>query len=855
MNRNYTEWDRQFPHNLPEGLLGTPATGQVCFVPPSPQAKMAGQNGFIDLKKLKGPGSGANFQPSDDAQPIFAPGDLQVKQQLLFNSLKVSPNTRSRITPGIQGIIPQLSNLLPDPTFGHAEKQFLKKPTSHTAQPSKTFTEGPPLPLTVGEDADQFGVELRNNTSKAFGFEYNLKSDVSVPTSKYIEGTVKYTTKAALKEMVQDLARLDNTTTGCIVDETCAPECDTYDKDIHFLSEQCLGRGSYGTVDLCYDSKTQKPFVRKQLAKGALRTSEIIVPTTLNHHNITKFYGLIQRENANEGNPTMELLIEYGGEALNKYFQEGKTLSDPQIWDASKQGLAALVHISHYSIVHLDVKPENICIYFKNDGSLVLKLTDFGSSRLPQEPLRFVGLTPEYLASEICKMFLQSQNPGLDFGLTEADITGKVDTFAFGLVIMFMYKGYHILVKVINNGKTSYDGIDAQTRRLMHMNLMMLMAEDHSENSFVHSLIPDECDLDMRDLLTKLTEHRHQDRFSARQALDIIEGMEHKIKMSVRPEQKMRDATDQQQQLIQNQVPLIVDPDCQHGMGIPGIAEDCMESDNGPVKNRTKDALRMKLKPYGKKGKYCKDIYSKSFSPQSPITEMHELRQGIASKQMHMMPMTPVSEFQGLSLEQSLPKNLTEDTSSSVSMTERRAPIAQPSMDTSDHPSCVSHLSQPVQAFNAVRPSQTVEPAPGFTGQPVEQAIGFSGIIPTPHMGGASMEQGNVVSLGGKQGTQCTFGMQPSGVACLNIPQELIQKWLIKKVAACFKAEQAMVVKTEPKVYPEVINIGSSTPIPSEAPTPTPVVHTRNMKTFGDSPVKMEEGNDCGNMPKFSKFF
>jgi hypothetical protein len=59
----------------------------------------------------------------------------------------------------------------------------------------------------------------------------------------------------------------------------------------------------------------------------------------------------------------------------------------------------------------------------------------------------------------------------LNFGLTEEDITGKVDTFAFGLVIMYLYKGYHILVKVINNWNTSYDGVD----QMMHINLMELV--------------------------------------------------------------------------------------------------------------------------------------------------------------------------------------------------------------------------------------------------------------------------------------------------------------------------------------------------------------------------------------------
>ena len=55
------------------------------------------------------------------------------------------------------------------------------------------------------------------------------------------------------------------------------------------------------------------------------------------------------------------------------------------------------------------ITAENICIRMKEDGTFEIKLTDFGSSRLPQEPLKFVGLTPEYLAPELCKMFLQAQ--------------------------------------------------------------------------------------------------------------------------------------------------------------------------------------------------------------------------------------------------------------------------------------------------------------------------------------------------------------------------------------------------------------------------------------------------------------
>jgi hypothetical protein len=90
-----------------------------------------------------------------------------------------------------------------------------------------------------------------------------------------------------------------------------------------------------------------------------------------------------------------------------------------------------------------------------------------------------------------------------------------------------------------------------------------------------------------------------------------------------------------------------------------------MESENGPVKNKTKDALRTKQNPYnrsGKKGSKCGS--GKTTYPQSPMNEMNDLRQGIASKQM---PMTPIMEFQDLSLGQSLPETIVEEDTNSVS--------------------------------------------------------------------------------------------------------------------------------------------------------------------------------------------
>ena len=50
----------------------------------------------------------------------------------------------------------------------------------------------------------------------------------------------------------------------------------------------------------------------------------------------------------------------------------GNRLTDAQKWEASKQGLAGLVHVNHYSIVHLDIKRKIIfTLLFRKVGKKV----------------------------------------------------------------------------------------------------------------------------------------------------------------------------------------------------------------------------------------------------------------------------------------------------------------------------------------------------------------------------------------------------------------------------------------------------------------------------------------------------
>lgn len=50
-----------------------------------------------------------------------------------------------------------------------------------------------------------------------------------------------------------------------------------------------------------------------------------------------------------------------------------------------------------------------MCVMVQDDGSLLMKLTDFGSCKTAQEPMKYVGLTPEYLAPEIAKLVIQTR--------------------------------------------------------------------------------------------------------------------------------------------------------------------------------------------------------------------------------------------------------------------------------------------------------------------------------------------------------------------------------------------------------------------------------------------------------------
>ena len=142
-----------------------------------------------------------------------------------------------------------------------------------------------------------------------------------------------------------------------------------------------IGEGNFGKVILATHKITKEKVAIKILDKFRINKKddqirfnrEIEVLKQVNHHNIIRFFSII------EDNSKIYIIQEYiYGYELFEYIKNNRKLSEKEACLFYQQIISGIEYLHNLGIAHRDLKPENILL----TSSKVLKIIDFGLSIL-----------------------------------------------------------------------------------------------------------------------------------------------------------------------------------------------------------------------------------------------------------------------------------------------------------------------------------------------------------------------------------------------------------------------------------------------------------------------------------------
>ena len=176
-------------------------------------------------------------------------------------------------------------------------------------------------------------------------------------------------------------------------------------KEIYKLFENPLGSGAYGEVWLCTHLSTSEVRAVKILLKESIsqedldkRTvfEEVEILKRLDHPNILKVYEYF------ESKKKYFIVMEFcrNGDLFGRVEKHG-LLDEALSATVTKQLLSALTYLHSKSIIHRDIKSENLLLSDSESHSEInIKLIDFNIATVKKEKLETQG-TLDYMAPEV----------------------------------------------------------------------------------------------------------------------------------------------------------------------------------------------------------------------------------------------------------------------------------------------------------------------------------------------------------------------------------------------------------------------------------------------------------------------
>ncbi|XP_055624463.1 myosin light chain kinase, smooth muscle-like [Toxorhynchites rutilus septentrionalis] len=170
----------------------------------------------------------------------------------------------------------------------------------------------------------------------------------------------------------------------------------------HFDILPELGRGTFGTVFLCREKSTGLELAAKIVSCRKKKeridaVREIDIMSCLHHPRLIQLYDAFDFENK----VYVILELVQGGELFERVIDDDFVLTEKACAVFMRQICEGMEYIHSRSIIHLDMKPENILCLTKTGNRI--KIIDFGFARRydPDKKLQVLFGTPEFTAPEV----------------------------------------------------------------------------------------------------------------------------------------------------------------------------------------------------------------------------------------------------------------------------------------------------------------------------------------------------------------------------------------------------------------------------------------------------------------------